>query len=57
MDKITGKSKDARVRKDFRRRRNEGQRYSAEDMNRAYDASRRHARRHNESAIENPDLI
>ena len=43
---ITGKSKDSRVRRDMQRRYDSGERISSDDYNRAYDASRRNARRH-----------
>ena len=43
---ITGKSKDYRVRRDMQRRYDSGERINSDDYNRAYDASRRNARRH-----------
>ena len=43
---LTGNKNDGKVRKDFYNNRNG---YSAADINAAYDASRRHARRHPQS--------
>ena len=52
FDKVTGSSKDARVRKHFNSKIDKGESVSKQDYDTAYDASRRHARRHNESTIE-----
>ena len=52
MDRVTGQEKDSRVRNYFNKRRDTGIGFSNNDFSSAYDASRRHVRRHakNESA-------
>ena len=57
VNKITGRDKDSRVRKAMQDRYEKGKSVSSNDYNVAYDASRRHSRRHptKESFIE--DLL
>ena len=59
IDKITGRDKDSRVRKAMNKRYEDGKSVSSNDYNVAYDASRRHSRRHpnNESSIYEDMLI